>query len=143
MQDPYKNLGKALLFSRNQVFLSEKLKTLTSSNYHRVQYFLLKFRTRFLLTNIYKKLLGIFFILFRSWVVCKNQKDLVSTHSFFYIFNNNSRSKQNKKIPNTLFRHCFVDIIRFLYSPYHPKIIRHILKNVQKTSVSGLMTLYD
>ena len=35
-----------------QGFLSEKLKTLTSSHYHRVQYFLLRLRTRFLLTNV-------------------------------------------------------------------------------------------
>ena len=40
--------------------LSENLKTLTSSNYPTVQYFLLK------------KVCGIFFILFRSWVICKD-----------------------------------------------------------------------
>ena len=63
--------------------LSEKVKTLRSSNYHRVQNFLLKLRTPFLLTNVYERVFGIFFILFRSWVICKNQKDLVSAHSFF------------------------------------------------------------
>ena len=42
------------------VSLSEKLKTLRSSN--RVQYFLLKLRTHFLLTNVYKSLFGIFFL---------------------------------------------------------------------------------
>ena len=31
--------------------LSEKFETLTSSNYHRVEYFLLKFHTRLLFTN--------------------------------------------------------------------------------------------
>ena len=41
--------------------LSENLKTLTSSNYPTVQYFLLKPCTRFLLTNVYKRLCGIFF----------------------------------------------------------------------------------
>ena len=72
-------------------FLSEKLKPLTSSNYHRVQYFLLKLRTRFLHTNVYKRVFGIFFILFRSWVICKIKKDLVSTHSFFtFLLINNS-----------------------------------------------------
>ena len=34
--------------------LSEDLKALTISNYPIVQYFLLKLRTRFLLTNVYK-----------------------------------------------------------------------------------------
>ena len=46
--------------------LSENLKILTSSNYATGQYFLLKRRTRFLLTNVYKRVCGIFFILFRS-----------------------------------------------------------------------------
>ena len=46
--------------------LSENLKTLMSSNYPTVQYFLLKLRTRFLLTYVYKSVCGIFFILFRS-----------------------------------------------------------------------------
>ena len=46
--------------------LSENLKILTNSNYPTVQYFLLKLRTRFLLTNIYKVVCGIFLILFRS-----------------------------------------------------------------------------
>ena len=40
--------------------LSENLKILTSSNYPTVQYFLLKLRTRFLLTNVYKRVCGIF-----------------------------------------------------------------------------------
>ena len=48
----YLNLDKALLFPINH--LSEKLKTLTSSNYHKVQYFMLRFYTRFLLKNVYK-----------------------------------------------------------------------------------------
>ena len=46
--------------------LFENLKTLTSSNYPTVQYFLLKLRTRFLLTNVYKRVCGVFFNLFRS-----------------------------------------------------------------------------
>ena len=49
--------------------LSYKLKFLTSSNYHRVQYFFLKLRTCFLLTNVCKRMFGRFFILFRSWVI--------------------------------------------------------------------------
>ena len=42
-------------------FLSEKTENFESSNYHRVQYFLLKLRTRFLLTNVYKSGFKIFF----------------------------------------------------------------------------------
>ena len=49
---------------------------------------------------------GIFFILFRSWVINKNAKnECVETRSFFN-FASNWRSKQNKKNPE----HAFVDI---------------------------------
>ena len=68
------NLDKALLFQRNQV-ISEKLKTLTSSNYHKVYHFLLEFCTRFLLKNVYKWVFEIFFILFRSWFINENVKN--------------------------------------------------------------------
>ena len=49
---------------------------------------------------------GIFFILFRSWVINKNVKDEWLETSSFLIFANNSRSKQDKK--NTAYP--FVDI---------------------------------
>ena len=84
--------------------LSENLKTLTSSNYPTVQYFLLKLRTPFLLTNVYKGVCGIFFILFRSWVICKNLKRPGFYTLVFYTFINNSRSKRNKKKSHTSFR---------------------------------------
>ena len=75
---------------------------------HKVWYFLLKFCTFFLLNNVYKRVFGIFFILFRSWVICKNKK----RHGFyalvFHIFINNSRSRQNKRNPE----HPFVGIIK-------------------------------
>ena len=85
--------------------LSENLKTLTSSNYPAVQYFLLKLCTRFLLTNVYKMMSGIFLNLFRSWVINKNVKRRGFHALVFYILISNSRSKQNKKNP----RHPFVD----------------------------------
>ena len=74
--------------------MPEQLKTLTSSKYHSVQHFFLKLRTRFLLTNVYKMVFGIFLILFRSWVICRNKK-----RPCFYtlVFINNSKSKQNKR----------------------------------------------
>ena len=49
--------------------LSENLKTLTSSNYPTVQYFLLKLRTRFLLASVYKRVFGILVDLI---FICKN-----------------------------------------------------------------------
>ena len=54
--------------------LCENLKTLTSSNYPTVQYFLLKLRTRFLLANVYKRVCGIFFIFFlKKWFLGNNR----------------------------------------------------------------------
>ena len=81
----------------SSAFLSEKLKTLTSPNYHRVQYFLLKLRTFFLLTNVYE----IFFILFRSCVICKK-----ITHSLFtFLLITQDLNKINPK-------HPFGDIVK-------------------------------
>ena len=79
-----------------------------SSNDSTVQYFLLKLRTRFLVTNVYQRVCGIFFILIISWVICKNQKRPGSYTLVFDIFINNPRSKQNKKNPE----HAFLDIIK-------------------------------
>ena len=58
---------------------------------------MLKFCTRSLLTNVCKRVCGIFKILFRTSVICQNWKGpgfytLTETN-----FINNSRSKQNKK----------------------------------------------
>ena len=72
----YLSLDRTLLFPRNHVFHLKNWK-LTSSNYHRVKYFLLKFPSRYLLNNVYKKVFGVSFILLRSWVN-KNIKKLVS-----------------------------------------------------------------
>ena len=51
MQNPIQKFRRNSIVFEKPGILSEKLKTLTSSNYHRVQYFLLKLRTRFLLTR--------------------------------------------------------------------------------------------
>ena len=60
LQNLIPKFRQSSIISEKPGFLSEKLKTLTSFNYHRVQYFLLKFCTRFLLTNIDKRVFGIF-----------------------------------------------------------------------------------
>ena len=62
--------------------LSENLKTLTSSNYPTVQYFLLKLFV-FYLPMSTKGIVGFFLILVRSELFAKIKKDLVSIHSFF------------------------------------------------------------
>ena len=101
MQNPITNRQSSTVF-RKPGILSENLKTLTSSNYSTVQYFLLKLRTRFLLTNVDKRVCEIFFLFCLDLeLLAKIKKDLAFTNSFFTLINN-SRSKQNKKIPQTL-----------------------------------------
>ena len=101
MQNPIQKFRQRFIVFEKPGSLFEKLKTLTSS-----KYFLLKFDTYFLFTNVYKRVLGIFFISFRSWVIKKTGFcEGVETRSFSF-FANNSRSKQNKKNPE----HPFLDI---------------------------------
>ena len=63
MQNTIQKFRQSSIVFEKPGILSENLKTLTSSNYPTVQYFLLKLRTRFLLTNVYKRVCGIFLIL--------------------------------------------------------------------------------
>ena len=55
MQNLIPKLRQTFIISKKPGFLSEKSKTLTSSNYHRFYYFLLKLCTCFLLSNVYKR----------------------------------------------------------------------------------------
>ena len=83
MQNPMPKLRQTSIISKKPGLLSEELKTLTSSNFHRVLFFLLKFCTGFLLSNAYKKMCGVFFILVRSWVINKSAaNERVETRSF-------------------------------------------------------------
>ena len=66
MQNTIQKFRQSSIVFEKPGILSENLEILTSSNYSTVQYFLLKRRTRFLLTNVYKSVCGIFLILFRS-----------------------------------------------------------------------------
>ena len=86
MQNPMPKLRQTSIISKKPVFLSEKLKTLTSSNYHRDKYILLKFWTRFLLSNVYKRMRGIFYILFSSWVINKSVKTECVENQVFFNF---------------------------------------------------------
>ena len=77
----------SIVFEKPNI-LSENLKTLTSSNYPTVQYFLLRLRTRFLLTIFY--------------LFANIKKDLVSTQSFFTLLLITQDLNKIKKIPHTL-----------------------------------------
>ena len=52
MQNAKQKFRQSSIVFEKPDILSENLKTLTCSNYPTVQYFLLKFRTRFLLTIV-------------------------------------------------------------------------------------------
>ena len=86
MQNPIHKFRQSSTGFKKSHFLFEKLKTLTRFDYPRIQYALLKLHTLFLLINIYKRVLEIFYFfyfLFTSWVFCKYQKRPVSKHTFF------------------------------------------------------------
>ena len=93
MQNTIQKFRQSSIVFEKPGILSENLKTLTSSNYPTVQYFLLKLLTRFLLTNVYKSVFGIFF-----YFVCLDLELLAEIKRpgfyplVFYILINNSRS---------------------------------------------------
>ena len=60
MQNTLQKFRQSSIVFEKPGILSENLKTLASSNYPTVQYFLLNFRTHFLLTNVFKRVCGIF-----------------------------------------------------------------------------------
>ena len=105
MQNTIQKFRQSSVVFEKPGILSEKLKTLASSNYPRVQHFLLKLRTRFLLTNFSKGCVGFFLFYLDLELFAKIKKDLVSTHSLFTL---SLRSKQNLKNPT----HTFVDITK-------------------------------
>ena len=78
MQNPMQKFRESSIVFEQPGILPGKLKTLRSSNYRRVEYFLLQFCAGFLLTNVYKRLLGISF--FDLELFAKLKKELVSIH---------------------------------------------------------------
>ena len=83
MQNPIQKFRQSSIVFEKPGILSENLKTLTSSNYPTVQYFLLKFRTRFLLTIVYKRVCWMFLFCLDLQLFAKIKNDGVSTQSLF------------------------------------------------------------
>ena len=102
MQNTIQKFSQSSIVFENPRILSENLKILTSSNYPTVQYFLLKLRTRFLLTNVYKRVCGIFLFYLDLELFAKIKKDLVSTYSFFTLLLITQDLKKIRKTPHTL-----------------------------------------
>ena len=82
MQNTIQKFRQSSIVFEKPGILSQNLKTLTSSNYPTTQYFLLKLRTRFLLTNVYKRVCGVFLLYLDLELFAKIKKHLVSTHLF-------------------------------------------------------------
>ena len=80
MQNTIQKFRQSSIVFEKPGILSENLKSLTSSNYPTVQYLLLKLRTRSLLTNVYKRMCGIFLFYLDLELFEKVKQDLVSTH---------------------------------------------------------------
>ena len=99
MQNTIQKFRQSSIVFEKPGILSENLKTLTSSNYPTVQYFLLKLRTRFLLTNVYKRVCG---ILLDLELFAKIKKDLVFTHSLFTLLLITQDLNKIKKIARTV-----------------------------------------
>ena len=72
MQNSLQKFRQSPIVFEKPGILSENLKTLTSSNSPTVQYFLLKLRTRFLLTHLYSQVNSFFFFFFFFDKVGKN-----------------------------------------------------------------------
>ena len=72
MQNSIQKFRQSSIIFEKPGILSENLKTLTSSNYPRVQYFFPETLQTFPTYQCLQKVFEIFFILFRSWAICKS-----------------------------------------------------------------------
>ena len=102
MQNTIQKFRQSSIVFEKPGILSENVKILTSSNYPAVQYFLLKLRTRFLLTKAYQWVCGIFLFYLDFQLFAKIKKDLVSAHLLFTLLLITQDLNKIKKIPPTL-----------------------------------------
>ena len=83
MQNPIQKFRqRSIVFKKPGIF-SKNMKTLTRFKLPTVQHFLLTLRTRFLLTNIYKRVCGIVLFCLDLELFAKIKKDLGSTNPLF------------------------------------------------------------
>ena len=86
MQNTIQKFRQTSIVFEKPGILSENLKTWTSSNYPTVQYFLLKLRTCFLLTNVSKRVCGIFLFYLDLEVFAKIRKTWVLCTRFLHFY---------------------------------------------------------
>ena len=100
MQIPCKNLDKALLLSRNQVFCLKISKLWLAPTILQFDIFCWNFAHVFYLPMSAKGCAGFFLFYLDLELFAKIKKRPGLYTLVFYTFVNNSRSKQNKKIPH-------------------------------------------
>ena len=83
MQNSIQKFRQSSIVFEKPGIVSENLETLTSSNHPTVQYFFAETLHAFCTYQCLQKGVWDLFIMFRSWVICQNSRDLVSTHSCF------------------------------------------------------------
>ena len=109
MQNPVQKFIQSSIVLQKLGILPENLKTLTSSNYPTVQYFLLKICTHLPLTNIYKECVGFFKFCLDLELFAKVKKDLVSTHSFCTLLLSTQDLNKIKKHSSSFCRHYYAE----------------------------------
>ena len=97
----YENLDKALLFSRNLALYRKIWKLWRAPTIPQFNIFCWKFAC-FLLTNVCKRVCGVFLFYLDLELFAKIKKDLVSTHSFFTLLLIIQDLNKTKKTPHTL-----------------------------------------
>ena len=102
MQNPIQKFRQSCIVFEKRGILSENLKTVTSSNYPTIQYFLLKLRTSFLLTNVNKSVCGIVLFCLDLELFAKIKKTRF-LHSFFPVLIITQDLNKIKKKPENPF----------------------------------------
>ena len=122
---PYNNLGKTLLFSRNQVFClknSQNRKLWRVSTTIDLNNFCWNFAHVSYSPMSTKACAGFFFILFRTWFICQNQK----TFGFYELtkarFIDKSGSKQNPTHPSVEFLRPIFQFLRKITCNHSPNM---------------------
>ena len=103
MQNPIQKFRQSSIVFEEPVIFSEKWKTFNELQLPWCWIFFAETSHASRTYECLKKSVRDFLILFRSWVICKNEKDLASIHSFFtFLLITRDLNKRKKKIPNTL-----------------------------------------
>ena len=130
MKNPLQIFRQSSTIFEKTGILSEKVKILTNSNYHRVQYFLLRLRTRFLLPISTKGCLRFFQFHFDLELLVK-VKTIWFLHTRFFTFSliiqDLNRIKKNPE-------HSFGEIVKQeTCAKFQPKVLKSVLTGARQS----------